>query len=162
RQRFPRGDMIRIRPGRSWRLNPGYLGKLKAGPPRAFEGAGMLDVLGLEVAGVDLTGGIGDAQGLLGRDELSQEPARPWHGQPAEAGMQLRGAAGEARFELHDPPEAAARLAARALVPRAPLAPHLGRGRLLLRLPGAPALACEAPVLLALRNLIRDAAALIE
>jgi len=38
--------VIRIRPGRSWRLNPAYLGELRAltGPrARGFTGADILD-----------------------------------------------------------------------------------------------------------------------
>ncbi|HWE25097.1 MAG TPA: hypothetical protein VG496_14255, partial [Myxococcales bacterium] len=65
--------MIRIRPGRSWRMNPGYLGELRAlSAPRAktFDGGGILDVLGIEVDGVDIAAGVGEAEVLVAVDEL--------------------------------------------------------------------------------------------
>ena len=65
--------MIRIRPGRSWRLNPGYLDELRAlSPPgaRSFDGGGILDVVGIEVDGVDIAAGVGEAEVLVAVDEL--------------------------------------------------------------------------------------------
>src|SRR2546423_13544349 len=65
--------MIRIRPGQSWRHNPGYVGKLRRldGPHlRRFEGGGILDVVGIEVDGVDIAAGVGEAEVLVAVDEL--------------------------------------------------------------------------------------------
>jgi hypothetical protein len=78
--------VIRIRPGRSWRLNPAYLGELRAlTPPRArgFMGQEILDVLGIEVDGVDIAAGVGEAQVLLGVEELAQALLRLGEGEPA-------------------------------------------------------------------------------
>src|SRR5437763_12539474 len=78
--------MIRIRPGRSWRLNPAYLGELRSlsGPrARGFTGADILDVLGLEVDGVDLAAGLGEARVLVAVDELAQALLRLSSGAPA-------------------------------------------------------------------------------
>ena len=279
--------MIRIRPGRSWRLNPGYLGELRAvTAPRArsFTGAEILDVLGVEVDGVDIAAGVGEAQVLVAVDDLVQALLRLGDGEPAaqatigpgptELVLEARGydvlvtlvslapparllasgllldaarlraaalsaargllldliaispvlartplakrlgagcralsrktgalgsgwpaagaralavkgtgagagkrdgaaraegagdagAAGkrELRCEISAPGELMARIAARAEVASAPLAAHLARGTVTLRLEGAPALTCEEPLLLTLRNLVREAAALIE
>jgi len=254
--------VIRIRPGRSWRLNPGYVGDLRAlSPPRArtFDGGGILDVLGIEVDGVDIAAGVGEAEVLVAVDELlaalrqlasgspaaqatvgrgptelvlesrggdvlvslvtlapparvltsgllldsarlwsaaasaartvatdllrispvvaespllrrlrhagRQPPARRrpavW---PASEGRSFvaRSGRGIVRCEVQVPADAAARLADRADVPDAPLAPLLGSGAIALRFTGAPALQWEAPVYLALRNLVREAAALLQ
>ena len=59
--------MIRIRPGRSWRHNPSYLRELREGK----SGADILDVLGVEVDGVDIAAGVGEAQVLLAVAELA-------------------------------------------------------------------------------------------
>lgn len=78
--------MIRIRPGRSWRLNPGYVGELRAltlPRARAFTGAEILDVLGLEVDGVDIAAGVGEAQVLVAVDELVKALLRLGQGSPA-------------------------------------------------------------------------------
>src|SRR5438067_5081012 len=78
--------MIRIRPGRSWRHNPGYVGKLRRleGPHlRRFEGSGILDVLGIEVDGVDIAAGVGEAQVLVAVVELSHALQRIAEGEPA-------------------------------------------------------------------------------
>lgn len=64
--------MIRIRPGRSWRLNPAYIGELRATRPGAFTGEDVLDVLGIEVDGIDIAAGLGEAEVLVAVDELSQ------------------------------------------------------------------------------------------
>jgi len=254
--------MIHIRPGRSWRLNPGYLRDLRAltAPrARAFDGGGILDVLGIEVDGVDIAAGVGEAEVLVAVDELlaalrhladgspaaqatvgrgptelvleargadvrlalvslapparmlasgllldgarlraaaaaaaralaedlvgispvlaeapllrrlgkgqaaSRRRTRPpaWP-QPGGRAFVARGARGQARCEVQVSEDAAARLSARAEVPDAPLAPLLGAGAVVLRFPGAPALSWEGPVYLALRNLVRDAAALVQ
>lgn len=258
--------MIRIRPGRSWRLNPGYLGELRAlTAPRArgFNGSEILDVLGLEVDGVDIAAGVGEAQVLVAVDELVQALLALGEGSPAAqatigpgptelvleargpdvlltlaslspparllaSGLlidatRLRGAAlaaarsllldllaissvlektplakrlaagcsalakrptrartgwpsvdgaraiavkasgtGGVRCEISAPVETMARVAARAEAPGAPLAVHLGRGTVTLRVKDAPALSCEEPLLFTLRNLVREAAALVE
>lgn len=270
--------MIRIRPGRSWRLNPGYLYELRGlDPPQArgFTGGGILDVLGIEVDGVDIAAKVGEAQVLLAVDELTQalltlgegspaaqatvgpgpvemvleargqdvlltlislappatvlagglvidlvtlraaalsasrgllldllaispaltdsplsqrlsqagallskrarRVAKSWPTAAPEASPAARPAAldaepllvrgnteGGTRCELQLSREGALRIAARAEVPLAPLAALLGPGTLTLRVSGAPALSCEAPLFLALRNLLKDAAALVQ
>ena len=78
--------MIRIRPGRSWRLNPAYLGELRslsAARAKAFTGAEILDVLGIEVDGVDIAAGVGEARVLQAVDELAQALIRIGEGQRA-------------------------------------------------------------------------------
>lgn len=65
------------------------------------------------------------------------------------------------RAEVRLPPEALARLAAHALVPRAPLLPLLSAGTLTLRLPSGPSLSLVAPPYLALRDLLADAHELV-
>ena len=258
--------MIRIRPGRSWRHNPGYLGELRgltAPRARSYSFSGILDVMGLEVDGVDIAAGVGEApvlhtmgellsallllgegagaaqatvgpgptevvleargpdvlltlctlrrpsrvlasgllidaarlraaalqaaQGLLNDlldispalsgarllkslarscAQLSRKPARPavpWPSRAALAtpGFVVRGVAkAKVACEVQVPSEAAARLAAGAEVPGAPLAALLGRGTLALRLPGSPALSLEGPPWLLLRDLLREANAL--
>src|SRR6202022_592219 len=55
---------IRIRPGRSWRHNPCYLGELRSlTPPRglSYGFSGILEVVGLEVDGVDIAADVGEA-----------------------------------------------------------------------------------------------------
>jgi len=254
--------VIRIRPGSSWRLNPGYLDELRAlSPPRArsFDGGGILDVVGIEVDGVDIAAGVGEAEVLVAVDELLAalrhlaegsaaaqatvgrgptelvleargpdvllslvtlapparmlasglllDSARLWSAAAAAARSlaadlvrispalvqspllrRLRGAArqpagsrvrsaawphaegrafvarsgrGAVRCEVQVPAAAAARLADRSEVPRAQLAPLLGSGAVALRFAGAPALQWEGPVYLALRNLVREAEALV-
>jgi hypothetical protein len=260
--RYVAGSVIRIRPGRSWRLNPGYLDELRAlSAPRArsFDGGGILDVVGIEVDGVDIAAGVGEAEVLVAVDELLAalrhlgegnaaaqatvgrgptelvleargpdvllslvtlapplrmlasglllDASRLWSAAAAAARSlaadlvrispalvhspllrRLRGAAarpppagtrppawphaegrsfvarsgrGAVRCEVQVPAEAAARLADRAEVPRAQLAPLLGSGAVALRFTGAPALQWEGPVYLALRNLVREAEALV-
>lgn len=257
--------MIRIRPGRSWRLNPGYLGELRAltAPrARAFTGAEILDVLGVEVDGVDIAAGVGEAQVLVAVDDLLQallrlgdgEPAAQatigpgpteivleargydvlatlvslapparfvasgllldaarlraaalmaargllldliaispvlsrtplakrlaagcrtlsrktgamgsgWPGTPARAVAVKGSGGGNVRCEISAPGELMSRIAARKDVAGAPLAVHLSRGTVTLRIKDAPALTCEEPLYLTLRNLLREAAALIE
>jgi len=78
--------MIRIRPGRSWRLNPGYREKLEALTPphaRRFDPSAILDVVGIEIDGVDVAAGVGEAQVVLAVDELSQALVRLASGAPA-------------------------------------------------------------------------------
>jgi hypothetical protein len=256
--------VIRIRPGRSWRLNPGYLGELRALTPpraRAFTGAEILDVLGLEIDGVDIAAGVGEAQVLVAVDELVQALLRLGQGHPAaqatigpgptELLLEARGydvlatlvslapplrllasgllldftklraatlaaargllfdlisispllekaplarrlSAGcrtlsrkpfalgagwpaataraltasatglNVRCEISAPAETMARIVARREVEHAPLAAHLGRGTVTLRVKDAPALSSEEPLLFTLRNAVRDAAALVE
>ena len=254
--------MIRIRPGRSWRLNPGYLDELRAlSPPgaRSFDGGGILDVVGIEVDGVDIAAGVGEAEVLVAVDELLAalrhlgegsaaaqatvgrgptelvleargpdvllslvtlapparmlasglllDSGRLWSAAAAAARSlaadlvrispalvhspllrRLRGASprppagrtgapawphaegrsfvarsgrGAVRCEVQVPAAAAARLADRTEVPQAQLAPLLGSGAVALRFAGAPALQSEGPVYLALRNLVREAEALV-
>jgi putative pyrroloquinoline-quinone binding quinoprotein len=78
--------VIRIRPGRSWRLNPAYLGELRGlsgSRARGFTGADILDVLGIEVDGVDIAAGVGEARVLLAVEELAQALLRVGQGEPA-------------------------------------------------------------------------------
>jgi len=78
--------VIRIRPGRSWRLNPTYLGELRSlsgARAKGFNGAEILDVLGIEVDGVDIAAGVGEARVLQAVDELAQALIRIGEGQPA-------------------------------------------------------------------------------
>src|SRR5207245_1199769 len=59
--------VIRIRPGRSWRLNPAYVGELRAlrgARAKGFTGSDIFDVLGIEVDGVDIAAGVGEARVL--------------------------------------------------------------------------------------------------
>jgi len=254
--------VIRIRPGRSWRLNPGYLDELRAlSAPRArqFDGGGILDALGIEVDGVDIAAGVGEAEVLVAVDELlgalrrlaqgaaaaqatvgrgptelvleargpdvllslvtlapparmlasgllldaarlwsaaaaaarglaadlvrispalvsspllrrlrasAREPAAGRH--EAQAWPRSEGRAflarsgrGAVRCDVQVPAPAASRLADRAEVPDAPLAPLIGTGAVALRFAGAPALQWEGPVYLALRNLVREAEGLV-
>src|SRR5438045_7207747 len=86
--------MIRIRPGRSWRHNPGYVGKLRRleGPHlQRFEGSGILDVLGIEVDGVDIAAGVGEAEILVAMDELCRALSRLSAGSPAAQATVGRG-----------------------------------------------------------------------
>src|SRR5256712_9940708 len=78
--------VIRIRPGRSWRLNPAYVGELRAlrgARAKGFTGSDILDVLGVEVDGVDIAAGVGEARVLQAVDELAQALIRIGDGQPA-------------------------------------------------------------------------------
>lgn len=78
--------MIRIRPGRSWRMNPEYVGELRALDKRSARGSAfseILDVLTLEVDGVDVTAGVGEARVLVAVDELAQAVLRLGEGEPA-------------------------------------------------------------------------------
>ena len=76
--------MIRIRPGRSWRMNPAYVGELRTlSSARSFTGAEILDVLGVEVDGVDIAAGVGEARVLVAVDELAQALLRLGEGEPA-------------------------------------------------------------------------------
>jgi PQQ-like domain len=78
--------VIRIRPGRSWRLNPTYLGELRSlsgARAKGFNGADILDVLGIEVDGVDIAAGVGEARVLQAVDELAQALIRIGEGHPA-------------------------------------------------------------------------------
>jgi outer membrane protein assembly factor BamB len=62
--------VIRIRPGRSWRHNPAYALELSGGGARNFDGEQILDVLGIEVDGVDIAAGVGEGRVLLAMEEL--------------------------------------------------------------------------------------------
>src|SRR4051812_37895831 len=86
--------MIRIRPGQSWRHNPGYVGKLRRLEGRhlhGFEGSGILDVLGIEVDGVDIAAGVGEAEILVAMDELCRALSRLAAGNPAAQATVGRG-----------------------------------------------------------------------
>ena len=86
--------MIRIRPGRSWRLNPGYLDELRAlsaPKARAFDGGGILDVVGIEVDGVDIAAGVGEAEVLVAVDELLAALRQLAKGSPAAQATVGRG-----------------------------------------------------------------------
>ncbi|HUJ29330.1 MAG TPA: PQQ-binding-like beta-propeller repeat protein, partial [Myxococcales bacterium] len=72
--------MIRIRPGRSWRLNPAYLADLRED---SSKGADILDVVGIEVDGVDIAAGVGEARVISAVDELSQAVLQIGEGEPA-------------------------------------------------------------------------------
>jgi hypothetical protein len=71
--------VIRIRPGRSWRHNPDYLRELRAGT----SGADILDVLGIEVDGVDIAAGVGEGRVLVAVAELAQALRHIAEGEPA-------------------------------------------------------------------------------
>src|SRR6266436_3613881 len=78
--------VIRIRPGRSWRLNPAYVGELRSltgARAKGFTGSDIFDVLGIEVDGVDIAAGVGEARVLQAVDELAQALIRIGEGQPA-------------------------------------------------------------------------------
>src|SRR5438270_1605124 len=78
--------VIRIRPGRSWRLNPAYVGELRGlrgARAKGFTGSDILDVLGIEVDGVDIAAGVGEARVLQAVDELAQALIRIGEGHPA-------------------------------------------------------------------------------
>jgi hypothetical protein len=62
--------VIRIRPGRSWRHNPAYALELASSGARNFDGEQILDVLGIEVDGVDIAAGVGEGRVLLAMEEL--------------------------------------------------------------------------------------------
>ena len=204
-------------------MNPGYLGELRAlSAPRAkvFDGGGILDVLGIEVDGVDIAAGVGEAEVLVAVDELLAALRRLAQGSAAAQATVGRGptelvlesrrgdvllslvtlapparvlasgllldstrlwseAAGAARTLATDllrisPLVAQSPLLRRLRragrqpprqrgdVPDAPLAALLGSGTVALRCTNAPALQWEAPVYLVLRNLVRDAAALLQ
>ena len=67
-------------------MNPAYVEELRALDPRrarGFTGAGILDVLGVEVDGVDIAAGVGEASVLLAVDELAQALLRIGAGEPA-------------------------------------------------------------------------------
>lgn len=55
--------MVRIVPGASWKLNPDYLSTLRAATerPRRFSADAVLDVLGIEIDGVNVTAGLSEA-----------------------------------------------------------------------------------------------------
>ncbi len=78
--------MISIRPGRSWRHNPSYAGELArlgAREAKSFDGARILDVLGIEVDGVDIAAGVGEAPLCQTVDELAQACLQLARGAPA-------------------------------------------------------------------------------
>jgi hypothetical protein len=78
--------VIRIRPGRNWRQNPTYVGELRAltgQRARGFTGADILDVVGIEVDGVDIAAGVGEGRVLVAVDELAQALLRLGDGEPA-------------------------------------------------------------------------------
>src|SRR5438045_1705570 len=146
--------MIRIRPGRSWRHNPGYVGKLRRleGPHlQRFEGSGILDVLGIEVDGVDIAAGVGEAEILVAMDEVCRALARLRSGSPAAQATVGRGPT-ELLLEARG---------AGVLLPPVPLAALLGTGSLALRVGGSPALSWESPPYLALRDLVRSASGVV-
>lgn len=56
--------MVEIRVGESWKHNPAYVGGLRAlaeGRSRGFSPRDIVDVVGIEVDGVDLAGGLAEA-----------------------------------------------------------------------------------------------------
>src|SRR5205085_1487984 len=75
-------------------MNPGYLGELRAltAPrARAFDGGGILDVLGIEVDGVDIAAGVGEAEVLVAVDELLAALRHLANGSPAAQATVGRG-----------------------------------------------------------------------
>ena len=67
-------------------MNPAYVEVLRALDPRrarGFTGADILDVLGVEVDGVDIAAGVGEASVLLAVDELARALLRIGSGEPA-------------------------------------------------------------------------------
>jgi outer membrane protein assembly factor BamB len=78
--------VFNLRPGRSWRHNPSYAGelaRLEGEAVRKFDGARILDVLGIEVDGVDIAAGIGEAPLCEMVDELIQAGLFLASGSPA-------------------------------------------------------------------------------
>src|SRR5260370_6552051 len=67
-------------------MNPAYVEELRAldrGRARGFTGADILDVLGIEVDGVDIAAGVGEARVLVAVDELAAALLRIGEGEPA-------------------------------------------------------------------------------
>src|SRR5258708_7208524 len=67
-------------------MNPAYVEELRAldrGRARGFPGADILDVLGVEVDGVDIVAGVGEARVLVAVDELAAALLRIGEGEPA-------------------------------------------------------------------------------
>jgi hypothetical protein len=67
-------------------MNPAYVEELRAldrGRARGFTGADILDVLGVEVDGVDIAAGVGEARVLVAVDELAAALLRIGEGEPA-------------------------------------------------------------------------------
>src|SRR5260370_41538836 len=67
-------------------MNPAYVGELRAldaASARASAFSDILDVLTLEVDGVDITAGVGEARVLVAVDELAQAVLRLGDGEPA-------------------------------------------------------------------------------
>jgi len=78
--------VFQLRPGRSWRHNPSYaseLSRLSEAGVRAFAGGPILDVLGVEVDGVDIAAGVGEAPLCEMIDELVQAALHLARGAPA-------------------------------------------------------------------------------
>src|SRR5205807_7253950 len=67
--------VIRIRPLRSWRLNPAYVGELRAlrrARDKGFTGSDILDVLGIDVDGVDIAARVCEARMLQALTDSAQ------------------------------------------------------------------------------------------
>ena len=66
-------------------MNPSYLGELRAldGRSGGFTGAEILDVLGIEVDGVDIAAGLGEARVLAAVEELARALLHLGAGEPA-------------------------------------------------------------------------------
>ncbi len=68
--------MIRLRPGRGWRLNPALLTELRAGGRAGHAAPEIRDVLSLEVDGVDLLAGLSEDSLLEVIAELARSVAK--------------------------------------------------------------------------------------
>jgi hypothetical protein len=78
--------VIRIRTGRSWRHHPANASELRAltaPAARDYRGERLLDVIGIEIDGVDVAAGIGEAPVVEALDELAAAILRVGQGEPA-------------------------------------------------------------------------------
>lgn len=96
--------MLRIRVGESWKRNPTYLDALRAladGRSRAFSPRDIVDVLGIEVDGVDLAQGAAEGP-LLDAMLALVRAARPLSQADGRAVVELPESALELRLERRD------------------------------------------------------------
>lgn len=78
--------VIRIRTGRSWRHHPANASELRAltaPEARDYTGERLLDVVGIEIDGVDVAAGIGEAPVVEALGELAAAILRVGQGEPA-------------------------------------------------------------------------------
>src|SRR5437868_2797391 len=176
--------VIRIRPGRTWSLNPADVVELRAlrgARAKGFTGSDILDgqkmreatlhaarglrldllAISPALSGARLARRLGAECAVLARGR--HRPARPRPPRDAEPQTLLSHVHRKPeKLSIQLPPETMARLRSVSEVPFAPLAAHVGRGSVTLLRSGAPGLTWEGPVFLFLRNLLADAGRLIE